>query len=127
MADKRSKYNIVQSLLDYILISESISYLVNNVTINIGLSSDHSLIGIELELNAAAERGRDLWKFNNDLLTDKNYISLIKTTLKNYKRRYSNGNLNKLWEYAKCQISMVCSSKRSKEMRQKENLTKRVH
>ena len=66
---QNSRSGIVQSRLDYFLISESISYLVKNTKINLGLCSDHSLIGIELELTVTGRRGRGLWKFNNDLQT----------------------------------------------------------
>ena len=122
---ENSRLGIVQSRLDYFLITEGISYLIKNTTINIGLSSDHSLIRIELELNATGKRGRGLWKFNNDLLTDQNYVKLIKTTIKNITNDIQMENKNQLWEYTKCQIrtdTMVYSSKRSKEMRQKENI-----
>ena len=39
---ENSRLAIVQSRLDYFLITEGISYLIKNTTINIGLSSDHS-------------------------------------------------------------------------------------
>ena len=55
---ENSKLGIVQSRLDYFLISEGLSYLIKNSSINIGLCSDHSLIKIELDLCDSGKRGQ---------------------------------------------------------------------
>ena len=100
---ENSKSGIVQSRLDYFLVSEEISYLIKDTSINIGLGS--------------SKRGKGFWKFNNDLLTDKDYINLIKLCIKNIKDFVQIENTNQLWEYIKCQIrteTMIYSSARSK-------------
>ena len=78
---ENTRSGIVQSRLDYFLISEGLSYAVKNTDIKPGFSSDHSLICVDMELSETNKRGRGFWKFNNDLLTDKVYIDLIKSTL----------------------------------------------
>ena len=127
---ENSKSGIVQSRLDYFLVSEGISYLIKDTSINIGLSSDHSLIRMALGLSNTSKRGKGFWKFNNDLLTDKDYINLIKLCIKNIKDSVQMENTNQLWEYIKCQIrteTMIYSSARSKKLRERENfLAKKI-
>ena len=77
-----------QSRLDYILISESLSNVVENFTIKPGYRSDHSAVILELKFNSF-ERGRGLWKFNNySLLTDKIYVDKVKETIERLKIQY---------------------------------------
>ena len=101
---ENSKSGLIQSRLDYFLISNSMSYLITKTEIKPGLLSDHSLINIELELTGTSKRGRGYWKFNNDLLSDLGYIELIKTTINNTKRDPYITDKCLLWEHTKCQI-----------------------
>ena len=48
---EKSRTGLIQSRLDYWLVSEGTSYLINNCTIKPGKRSDHSLIKLEVELN----------------------------------------------------------------------------
>ena len=79
---QRFRSGYVQSRLDFWLISHQIEYHVKNVKVNPGFRSDHSIIILELELLNTLKRGRGLWKFNNDLLTDTEYVTLIKNLIK---------------------------------------------
>ena len=83
----RKKNPLKQSRLDYILISDSLSNLVENCTIKPGYRSDHSIVVIELKFNPFA-RGRGLWKFNNTLLTDKEYVTKVKETIQSVSNQY---------------------------------------
>ena len=83
----RKKTPLKQSRLDYILISESLSNVVENFTIKPGYRSDHSAVILELKFNSF-ERGRGLWKFNNSLLTDKIYVDKVKETIERLKIQY---------------------------------------
>ena len=59
--------------------------------------SDHSLINITLDLIESKKEGRGFWKFNNSLLTEKDYIKLVKDIQKN--NNYV--TKNKKWEFIK--------------------------
>ena len=53
-----------------------------------GYRSDHSIITMTLTFNNF-DRGRGLWKFNNTLLKDINYISKIKEIICSNKYKYA--------------------------------------
>jgi hypothetical protein len=79
----RKKNPLKQACLDYrsILISESLSNMVEKFTIKPGYRSDHSAVVIELKFNKFT-RGRGLWKSNNSLLTGKilyNYSLMMRS------------------------------------------------
>lgn len=61
--------HLKQARLDYILISESLSDMVETISIKLC----HSVVLLELKFNKFV-RGLGLWKFNNSLLTDMIYI-----------------------------------------------------
>mgnify|MGYP003691480061 CR=1 FL=1 len=63
------KNPLKQGRLDYILISQSLSNIVENFSIKPGYRSDHSAVVMELKFNTFS-RGHGLWKFNNSLLYD---------------------------------------------------------
>ena len=66
--------------------------------------SDHSLINIEFELPGTSKGGRGYWKFNNDLLSNLDYIELFKTTINKIKSDPYITDKCILWEHTKCQI-----------------------
>ena len=101
---ENSRNGIIHSRLDYWLVSISLSYLIKKVSIHPGNSSGHSLIAITLDLLNTQRRGKGFWKFNNSLLNDPVYISLIKETILNLKAEFITENKNTLWEFAKCKI-----------------------
>ena len=68
---------IKQARLDFFLISEELLSIVHNVRILPGYRTDHSIIELELKLSENA-RGRGVWRFNNSLLRDHDYIKLVK-------------------------------------------------
>ena len=76
----RKKNPLKQGRLDFFLISHSLSNLVENCTIKPGYRSDHSIVLLELKFNPF-NRGHSLWKFNNNLLTDKEYVLKVKETI----------------------------------------------
>ena len=71
------KSPLKQSRLDYILISESLSNLVENIYVKPSYRSDHSAVVLEVKFNTFST-GRGLWKFNHSLLTYKNYVEKVK-------------------------------------------------
>ena len=80
-----------QGRLDYILISENLSNIVEKFSIKAGYRSDHSIVVLELKFNSF-ERGRGLWKFNNSLLSDKVYVKKVKETIYKTKNQYLRNN-----------------------------------
>lgn len=72
--------HLKQARLDYILISESLSDMVETISIRPVYSSDHSVVLLELKFNKFV-RGLGLWKFNNSLLIDMIYIKKVKQTI----------------------------------------------
>ena len=83
----RKKTPFKQARIDYILISESLSNIVEKFSIKPGYRSDHSIVLMELKFNSF-ERGRGLWKFNNSLLTDPIFIEKVKDTIQKVKQQY---------------------------------------
>lgn len=100
-----SKAGLVQSRLDYFLISTYLLYDVECCKIYPGIKSDHSLVHIAFKLNDIQSRGRGFVKFNSMLLQDKHYVTLIKKAIANF--AVFNKNLtNKalFWDCLKCEI-----------------------
>ena len=76
-----------------------------------------------MELLNCIERGKGYWKFNNDLLLDKDYVNIIKTTINDIRTNVKLLDKNVLWEYTKCQIrteTISYSIKRAKQLRERE-------
>ena len=107
---EKSRTGLIQSRLDYWLVSEGLSFLITSSTIKPGKRSDHSLIKIEVELTGTQVRGPRYWKFNNNLLRDNTYIKIIKEELQSIKNNCTLHNKNTLWDYTKCQMRTVTIS-----------------
>ena len=115
---ENSRKGMIHSRLDFWLTWISISYLIKDVTINIGNSSDHSLISMTIELIETPKRGKGFWKFNNSLLTDIDYIQLVKNIITEIKVDQTIENKNTLWEFVKCKIrteTIIYAGKKAKE------------
>lgn len=84
----RKSNPIKQARLDYFLISENFMSNVADVQINPGYRSDHSMIILNVQLNEFV-KGRGLWKFNSTLLSDKDYVSKVKSCITNVKKQYA--------------------------------------
>ena len=83
------KNPVKHARLDYFLISENLSNVVENISIKAGYRSDHSAVSLDLKLSKFS-RGPGLWKFNNSLLHDKDYIDKVKSCIKKTKVQYAN-------------------------------------
>ena len=99
-----TKSGFIQSRLDYWFTSIQLEYLIQNTSIKAGNSSDHGIISLDLELVDTQKRGKGLWKFNNNLLTDPDYVRLIKTLITDIKTNVNLENKNTLWDFVKCDI-----------------------
>ena len=67
--------------LDYFLLSNSLLPYIKNCTIASTCYSDHSPIILDIDFSKF-QRGKGFWKLNNYLLSDPNYVDLIKDTIK---------------------------------------------
>ena len=113
----------MQSQLDYMLPSFSLTYLISNTKISPGNSSDHSIVLLSIDIAENAKRGKGFWKFNNDLLIDRECVSLINETISNRKTTVNMADKIQLWEYVNCQIitdTILYSSKKAKANRKVE-------
>ena len=77
-----------QARLDYFLTSDQLSAKINNISIEPGHRSDHSVVSLSLK-KEEFKRDRPFWKFNNSLLKDKKYIEQIKTVITEVKKQYA--------------------------------------
>ena len=80
-----------QSRLDYFLVSEEMLNIINSTQITPGYRSDHSIVQLIIKLSEQ-KKGPGLWKFNNSLLNDHNYVKEIKTCIFDTTRQYSDQN-----------------------------------
>ena len=76
-----------QARLDFFLILESLMPSVQNFEILPSYRTDHSTIVLTLQINEFI-KGKGLWKFNNSLLKDMNYIEAVKKCINNVKEQY---------------------------------------
>lgn len=76
-----------QGRLDFFLISNSVSNLVENCSIKPRYRSDHSIVLPELKFNPFT-KGCGLWKFNNTLLSDKEYVVKVTETIQSVSSQY---------------------------------------
>ena len=109
------------SRLDYYLISSGIGDLVEEVRIAPGYLSDHSNVRIKLRM-IENTRGRGFWKFNCQLLHDKEYIDLIKGTITNISTSNREANPHLLWETMKVAIRSSTIEYASRKKKAKENV-----
>ena len=84
----RKPHPFKQSILDYFLISNSMLNMVKESDIMSSYKSDHSPVFLTLKLNNFTH-GKGLWKFNNSLLYDLEFIETINETIKQVKENYA--------------------------------------
>jgi exonuclease III len=90
--------------LDMIFISSNLLNITKKCSIDLGHKTDHSSVKVTFQLSNF-KRGKGIWKFNNSLLHDKNYINLIKTTIKDELEVFNNmENKGFGWDYVKMRI-----------------------
>ena len=119
-----SRSGLVQSRLDFWLVSISLEFQITKCSIEPGNSSDHSLVKLTLDLIETQKRGKGFWKFNNSLLTDSKYINIIKEVISDIKHSVVMENKAQLWDFIKCRIrseTISYSIFKAKESQRKEN------
>jgi hypothetical protein len=124
-----------QSRLDYFLVSSDFEAFIIKSEIGIAYRSDHSPVSICLQFNN--QKGvKGVWKFNNSLLSDFEYINMVKKGIQKVLNEYnlyssdietncedSNFSINYqlLWEMIKFKIrGMTISHTSYKKMQRYE-------
>ena len=127
---ENTKSGLVQSRLDFFLISTQLAYQVQNCHILPGFRSDHSLVKVKLDFQKPQTRGKSYWKFNNKLLLDETYVAIIKNEIKEILHHCEIQNKNTKWDFAKCQIRSItmtyCKSKAKRNKQKEDKLQKEI-
>ena len=100
----------IQRRLDYIFISQNLQESINKVKILNSFSSDHSPVFCSILNNLQSiTKKSGLWKFNNSLLQNKEYIAELKIIIQE-RLHYLNTSTNFCdqvkWEYLKYEIRL---------------------
>jgi hypothetical protein len=87
ISDKQLLYD--QSRIErWRLVSDSFFHSVCNVKIDNSYSSDDSPVIFSFKINELM-KGKGLWKFNDSVLRDTEYVKLVKKQIKDVKEQYS--------------------------------------
>ena len=84
----RTRNPVKQARLDFFLISNSMIDLVNSTEIKPGYQSDHSIIVLEI-IQSKFAVGKGVWKFNNSLLKNQDYVDLINKVIDSEVKNYA--------------------------------------
>ena len=123
---RRSSYKgIQQSRIDFILIPIGFMYNIGQCDITYGLHTDHSLISMEIKGDSENNiAGRGLWRFNNSLLSEKEYIDMTNNLIDECEKKYATVSDNRLkWDTIKMEIrgaTIGYASKRKKKVGRKQ-------
>ena len=95
--------------LDFFLVSRDIQAITRKCFIESGYRTDHNLIILEMN-EREWKRGKGFWKLNTSLLSDNQYIELVKETVRETVNRYEDKEGLKsvddqtLWEMIKMEV-----------------------
>ena len=84
----RKRNPLKQARLDYYLTSNSLLDVINDCQIRPGCRSDHSMIELNIQLNKFT-LGKGVWKFNNILLINPDYLELINKAISDLILKYA--------------------------------------
>ena len=85
---RRKSPILKQARLDFFLITENLMSSVNKCSIIPSYRSDHSIITLNITFTPF-KRGKPLWKHNNSLLKDIDYLTIIKEKINEVKMQYA--------------------------------------
>ena len=81
----RKRNHVKQSRLDFFLVTESLLFSITSADIEASYRSHHSPITLNLEF----QHKRGLWKFNNSLLYDTEYLNAVRNIISETKAQYA--------------------------------------
>ena len=85
----RQSKPLIQSRLDYFLLSGELFYNVHSSFIKPSIKSDHSILILKINIFKEQKRGPGFWKFNTALLQDDVYIDVIRELIESLKITYA--------------------------------------
>jgi hypothetical protein len=122
----RRKRPIIQSRIDYWLISDSLQNYIQGTEIVPGILSDHSAIKLHVKMIVDPQPGRGLWKINNSVLLEHDYQTLIVKTITDVKQQNNELSARVKWDlikyYIRKETMQYCKERARKQKKHKEDL-----
>ena len=95
------------SRIDLFLIPDGMVDWVEEVRIDTGRWTDHSLVLLKIRVDIYT-RGLGIWKFNNNLLLDRAYVETLQKKAAEILKTCVTLNPNDAWEFFKMEMGMWC-------------------
>ena len=109
----------IASRLDSFLISRLLCEQVTTCQIYPCVYSDHDFVFLDLNLQGALRHGPGVWKFNNSLLQDEDFCSLIYELIEHFLNSRSSFPSDLIpWDRLKEEIKLVCINYSKEKWRQ---------
>lgn len=83
-----TKNEKLKSRIDFFIITKQLISQVKRIETLPSIAPDHKAVFLSIEIDQAPARGPGNWKFNNTLLKDNEYISLIKSNYPSFQEKY---------------------------------------
>jgi len=115
----RQRNPLIQSRLDYWLISDKLQDIVSDCSISPAINTDHSSIYLNCKSSFSNNHGPSYWKFNDSLCVDDKFICELRKKKDDWLKKYRD-ILDKriLWELIKFEIrsyTQTYSKEKAKE------------
>ena len=82
--------------IDYFLLAKNLTKRVKKTEIYPSIAPDHNAMYISLSGSSESPRGPGVWKFNNTLLKDEEYLECVRETYSNTVKYYRKSELGTL-------------------------------
>ena len=127
----RQKRPLIQTRLDYFLVSNCICDNVEQAQILTSYCSDHSCISKKFNSLPKQEKGNGYWKFNASLIEDENYVSRVNQLIDEWVAKYDYLQDKRVkWDLIKYEIRKFtckyCAQKRKEQIREEKTLHERL-
>ena len=99
------------SRLDRFFLANSLVSKVSSCEILPCVLSDHDFTKLDLSLDGLSKRGAGVWRFNNSLLSDPNFKSVLSKVITDFKLKLPNfPSSREWWDCLKIEIKKTCVS-----------------
>ena len=124
----RQNKPLIQSRLDYWLISDTLQDLVNKVDIKPAIKTDHSAIFLSLDQTDSKPHGPSYWKFNDSLCKDPDYCKMLADNVPKWIDKYSEFDDHRIsWEIIKFEIRRATQSFSKKKAMERDKSGQVLH
>ncbi len=125
---RRQKPQLIQSRLDYWIISNHIYHRLEHIDILPGYRTDHSAISMRVQLtNDKEKRGPGLWTFNSNILSNPEYVVNIAKIIEQIKLENNTMNAHLKWELIKYKIREWSITFAKKQAQQRRKTQKELY